>query len=65
MERSEKQLSSKENFRTSWLLNNSDLRLKQCERPWSYKNFKEINFEGICGKLESKKVSRENNSQNM
>ena len=29
------------------------------------KNVKEINFKGIWGKLESKKVSRDNNSQNI
>ena len=29
------------------------------------KNVKEIKFEGVWGELESKKVSRENNSQNI
>ena len=29
------------------------------------KKVKEIKFEGVCGKLESKKVSRDNNSQNI
>ena len=29
------------------------------------KNFKEIKFEGVWGELESRKVSRDNNSQNI
>ena len=29
------------------------------------KNVKEIKFEGVWGELESKKVSRDNNSQNI
>ena len=29
------------------------------------KNVKEINFEGVWGELESKKVSRDNDSQNI
>ena len=38
------------------LVKNKDLR--------DTKNAKEINFEGVWGKLEQKKVSRDNNSQN-
>ena len=29
------------------------------------KNVKEIKFEGVCGELESRKNSRDNNSQNI
>ena len=35
---SEKQLPNKFNFGTVLLLNCSNFRLKQCERPWSYQN---------------------------
>ena len=38
VKRSEKQLSSKAIFCSFLQLNCSNFRLKQCKRPWSYKN---------------------------
>ena len=65
MKRSGKQLPRKDNFRTFLPLNCFNFRFKQCERLRVTKNVKEIKFEGVWGELESKNVSRDNNSQNI
>ena len=66
MKRLEKQLSRKENFGRFLQLNCSNFKLKQRERPYSYQNCqKNNNFEGVWGELESKHVSRDNQSQNI
>ena len=58
----EKQLPSKTNFSTFLIFNCSNFKLKQCERLRVTKILKEIKFERIWGKLESKKSFETNSS---
>ena len=65
MKGSEKQLSSKGSFCRFLQLNCSNVRLKQCQKPQSYKIVKENNFEGVCDELGEKRFSRDNQLQNI
>ena len=55
--RSEKQLSSNTNLRHFLQLNSSGLRLKQCQRPYSYQNCqKKLNLKGSKASYQQKKI---------
>ena len=62
---SEKQFPSIANFSNFLELNCSNVGLQQCESLSVTKIVKKKKIEGIWGKLDSKKVSRNNNSQNI
>ena len=59
------QLLSKSNFRTFWHLIALFLGENSGKRLRVTKNVKVIKFEGVCGELESKKNSTDDNSQNI
>ena len=65
MKRSGKQLPRKDNFRTFCHSIALMLGLNSVKDLRVTKNVKEIKFEGVWGELESKKVSRDNNTQNI
>ena len=65
VKRSEKQLPSKSNFRTFCHSIALILGWNSVKGLRVIKYVKEIKFEGVWGELESKKVSRDNNSQNI
>ena len=65
MKRSGKQLPRKDNFRTFLPLIALILGLNSAKDLRVTKNIKEIKFEGVWGELQSKKDSRDNNSQNI
>ena len=65
MNRSEKQLPSKTNFRTFLPFNALILIKNSVKGLRVTKIVKEVKFEEVWGELESKKVSRGNHSKNI